>query len=215
MRATLRLFASVQRNAQFLEAGAPTGLAGLLTHSAPRTTLLYIYNDTLAKLQKFPEHSVYRQSTEALTKHRLTIIESVRPHGLEEWQARVAPYVESFPDAFKRFPVVSTGGKEYNIVWKETLSKDEPNPDDNVGYKGKAPLEGPRTESERKNQAAELAYDPVAEAAKIPEVEPEPPLTAEQIAEIENKIGAGLIEEVIYVAEGESGLVDIMLKNQV
>lgn len=36
-----------------------------------------------------------------------------------------------------------------------------------------------------------------------------------RISDIENKIGAGLIEEVIMVAEGELGLVDEMAKNNV
>ncbi|KAF4587570.1 putative NADH-ubiquinone oxidoreductase [Ophiocordyceps camponoti-floridani] len=40
--------------------------------------------------------------------------------------------------------------------------------------------------------------------------EDEPQLTVEQIAELEKRIGAGLIEEVIQVAEAELRLVEIM-----
>ena len=36
-----------------------------------------------------------------------------------------------------------------------------------------------------------------------------------RIEEIENKIGAGLIEEVIQVAEGELKLVDVLLRSEV
>jgi len=36
-----------------------------------------------------------------------------------------------------------------------------------------------------------------------------------RIEEIENKIGAGLIEEVIQVAEGENQLVDVMIQDRV
>ena len=36
-----------------------------------------------------------------------------------------------------------------------------------------------------------------------------------RIAELENQIGAGLIEEVIQVAEGELKLVDVMAKSKV
>ncbi|EMC93265.1 hypothetical protein BAUCODRAFT_36937, partial [Baudoinia panamericana UAMH 10762] len=95
MRSATRLLASLAssatstaaKNPTFLEAGSPTGLTGLFTHSTPRTTLIQLYNSTLTKLrQNFPESSVYRQSVEALTKHRLAIIESVKPSGLEEWQ---------------------------------------------------------------------------------------------------------------------------------
>jgi len=45
--------------------------------------------------------------------------------------------------------------------------------------------------------------------------EREPALEAEQIAGVEKEIGAGLIEEVIQVAEGELKLVDEMAKSQV
>lgn len=36
-----------------------------------------------------------------------------------------------------------------------------------------------------------------------------------RIGEIENKIGAGLIEEVIAVAEAENQLIDVMAKHEV
>ncbi len=39
--------------------------------------------------------------------------------------------------------------------------------------------------------------------------------TMYRISELEHKIGAGLIEEVIQVAEGEVKLVDVMLKAKV
>merc|ERR1712137_405561 len=100
MRSALRLFATL-RSTQYLEPGTPTGLAGLLTANSPRSQLLYLYNSTLEKLKQFPEHSVYRQSTEALTRHRMNIIESVRPEGLDAWQSRVAHLVEDHPAAFK------------------------------------------------------------------------------------------------------------------
>ena len=40
-------------------------------------------------------------------------------------------------------------------------------------------------------------------------------MDADQINEIETKIGAGLIEEVVMVAEGELTLVDEMLESKV
>jgi hypothetical protein len=36
-----------------------------------------------------------------------------------------------------------------------------------------------------------------------------------RVRDLEEKIGAGLIEEVIQVAEGENKLVDIMVENRV
>jgi NADH dehydrogenase (ubiquinone) 1 alpha subcomplex subunit 5 len=100
MRAALRLFASVKPG-QFLEAGTPTGLTGLLTHPSPRSTLLYNYNSTLDKLKQMPESSVYRQSTEALTRHRLKIIQESIPAGWKEWTEHVEMQIASDPDHYK------------------------------------------------------------------------------------------------------------------
>ena len=96
MRAAARLFASVKPG-QFLEAGAPTGLTGLGTHPSPRSTLLYHYHSTLDKLRQIPESSVYRQSTEALTKHRLAIIEQSKPKGWDAWQDKIRSQIADDP----------------------------------------------------------------------------------------------------------------------
>ena len=99
MRAATRLLASV-KPARFLEAGNPTGLTGLVTHAAPRSTLLFLYEATLDRLQSFPEHSVYRQSTEAITKHRRGVVSSVKAAGYEEWSQRILKIIEKHPNAF-------------------------------------------------------------------------------------------------------------------
>lgn len=99
MRAASRLFAAVKPG-QFLEAGAPTGLTGLATHPSPRSTLLHHYNGTLTKLQQIPESSVYRQSTEALTRHRLKIIEESKPKGWDEWQSKILSQIADDPEHF-------------------------------------------------------------------------------------------------------------------
>jgi NADH dehydrogenase (ubiquinone) 1 alpha subcomplex subunit 5 len=96
MRAAARLFASVKPG-QFLEAGSPTGLTGLTTHPSPRSTLLYHYTSTLDKLKQIPESSVYRQSTEALTKHRLEIVSQSKPAGWDEWQEKTKGQLEKDP----------------------------------------------------------------------------------------------------------------------
>ena len=96
--------------------------------------------------------------------------------------------------------------------------------------------EGLRTHEERKFQYKNLAGTPDFDldlAFKEAVLEPEPPLTAEQyvlcylghtygwqlltycrIHDVEQQIGAGLIEEVIQVAEGEHVLVDEMIKSK-
>jgi len=87
MRGTFRLLAAV-KPARYLEAGVPTGLTGVYTHSSPRPTLMFLYSSILEKLSAVPESSVYRQSVEALTKHRMGLIEATKPPGYEEWLAK-------------------------------------------------------------------------------------------------------------------------------
>lgn len=100
MRPSIRLLAQVKPS-KYLEPFAPTGLAGLVTHPSPRPTLIFLYKSTLDKLKGFPESSVYRKSTEALTKQRLEIIESTRPPGYEAWLERVKKLVDEDPDRFQ------------------------------------------------------------------------------------------------------------------
>lgn len=54
----------------------PTGLTGVHPASQPRQRLLNLYTSTLESLQGIPEHAVYRQSVEALTRDRLKVVES-------------------------------------------------------------------------------------------------------------------------------------------
>lgn len=100
MRSTLRLLANVKP--RYLEPFAPTGLTGVYTHPSPRPTLIYLYNNILDKLKSFPESSAYRQSVEALSRHRLQIVESQKPPGFEEWLARVRKVVADEPERFAK-----------------------------------------------------------------------------------------------------------------
>ncbi|THX16203.1 hypothetical protein D6D13_01803 [Aureobasidium pullulans] len=211
MRPSTRLLAQATR---YLTPGAPTGLTGVLTHAAPRSTLLYLYNTTLDKLKQFPEHSVYRQSVEALTKHRLSIVESVKPEGLEEWQSRVRSVVEAHPNAFRSI-ASATNKNEVNIVYNETALKGMETEDYEDEPIQKQEPEGPRVASEKSHQGHSFMADPQADSEMIPRIEPEPPLTSEQINTIESQIEAGLIEEIILVAEAETALVDEMYKSKV
>ena len=105
------------------------------------------------KLKQFPEHSIYRQSTEALTKHRMSIIEKVKPAGLEEWQGRIQKVVDNHPEAFRKIPVATVGGeKTFNIVWKDTAIEGMKTDEWDDEFVGKPQLEGIRTEEERKDQ---------------------------------------------------------------
>ena len=95
MRPTLRALA------RYLEPGTPTGLTGLWTHATPRSTLLFLYGSTLHKLQSLPATSLYRQSVEAVTKHRLSLVEQYTPPGYEAWAAKARELVRSNPEQFR------------------------------------------------------------------------------------------------------------------
>jgi NADH dehydrogenase (ubiquinone) 1 alpha subcomplex subunit 5 len=54
----------------------PTGITGLHVQPQARNQLLNLYTATLNTLKEIPEHAVYRQAVEALTKDRLRIVQS-------------------------------------------------------------------------------------------------------------------------------------------
>lgn len=95
MRPTHRVLAAVKPvSARYLVPGDPTGLTGLRVNPSPRATLLYLYRSTLAKLAPIPETSVYRQSVEAVTKHRMAAVEAIKPAGFDEWAVRAKAALE-------------------------------------------------------------------------------------------------------------------------
>ena len=229
MRITLRLLAIVKPG-RYLEAGNPTGLTGLFTHAAPRSNLLYLYGATLDKLKAFPDHSVYRQSTEALTKHRMKIIESIKPEGYDEWATKAAEKIEKYPEAFQpngNYTLKSAGGQDFVTV--------EEHEDEDEEWTS---LEGTRSSEEKAVETALIRRGRRQDYSKTVKWEPEPPLEASQyvghpdsldliylsqcidvlvhrISDAETQIGGGLIEEVIQVAEGELKLVETMAESQV
>ncbi|KAL2120498.1 hypothetical protein VTJ04DRAFT_4525 [Mycothermus thermophilus] len=224
MRATLRLFAAVRpAGARYLEPGAPTGLTGLYTHPSPRSTLLYLYKTTLDKLKQVPEHSVYRQSVEAVTKHRLALVEAVVPPGYNEWAEKARKLLEQHPDKFSatggtsvsgaRALKVDRGGDVFivrHVPPEEDMRDQEWDGEVDEGPE----LEGSRTLEEKQDLKHIFERTDINDTEGDIPWEPEPQLTADQVEELEEKIGAGLIEEVIQVAEGELKLVDVMLKSK-
>ncbi|RMZ86065.1 hypothetical protein DV737_g8, partial [Chaetothyriales sp. CBS 132003] len=218
MRSSSRLLATVKAAAKYLEPNTPTGLTGLTTHPAPRTALLYNYHTTLSKLAQLPASSVYRQATEALTKQRLKIVEETVPEGFDAYLERVKKQIDGHPEAYGKLKAAD-GSFSYSA-----LIVKRPEPWDGSTTRKDAFTEGSNTEAtaEKKVELYKDELDAVAKVVKegetptVDDLEVEPPLTAEQyvigISSIENKIGAGLIEEVIQVAEGELQLVDTMLE---
>ncbi|KAI1100111.1 ETC complex I subunit conserved region-domain-containing protein [Jackrogersella minutella] len=224
MRSTFRLLAAV-KPARYLKPGTQTGLAGLYTHPSPRSTLLYLYSRTLDALEQIPETSLYRQSVEALTKHRMAIVKAVEPPGHAEWAAQARKVAEANPGAFSvttpasatrpedrstARPVAAGGNVFINHRHRNLEDERYEEWDGEQDVRGTEGLRGAdeRTEHEK-------MFDPIAKPDQKIEWTPEPQLTADQIEEIEGKIGAGLIEEVVGRAESELALVDIMKKNKV
>ncbi|KAF4125300.1 NADH dehydrogenase (ubiquinone) 1 alpha subcomplex subunit 5 [Geosmithia morbida] len=216
MRPTLRLFA------RYLEPGTPTGLTGLWTHSTPRSTLLYLYGTTLNRLQSIPESSLYRQSVEAVTKKRLGIVEAAVPPGYEQWAVKAKELVGKDREHFRvnsgridgsEARTVKLGDRVFIVGTRHETKDDRSEEWDGEADEG-GELEGVRTAAERADQVIWAERKPLEDHEKI-EWEDEPQLTADQIHDIEQKIGAGLIEEVIQVAEGELKLLDIMEQSKV
>lgn len=177
MRASFRLLAKVKPGT-FLEANTPTGLTGLTTHPAPRPALILTYRQTLEKLQQLPASSVYRQSTEALTKHRLSIVESTKPAGYDEWLSRVQKQISANPEAYnsmKRPDGTYAHGRipeERSDIWDGVVTRSSAL--DTGNFTEQAVLD----RSRRVQEEVEIVEKP--EVPTVDDLEPEPPLNAAQ-----------------------------------
>lgn len=181
MRPTARVFA------RYLEAGTPTGLTGLWTHATPRSTLLYLYGTTLSKLQNIPETSMYRQSVEAVTKHRMSLVEQLVPPGYEEWAVRAKELVSKNSSQFRvasgrvdgsEARTVKIGDKVFVVGRKHEegdIRLEEWNGEVNEGPE----YEGIRTAAEREDQVVWAERKPLENHEQV-EWEDEPQLTADQ-----------------------------------
>ncbi|KAI1394050.1 ETC complex I subunit conserved region-domain-containing protein [Hypoxylon trugodes] len=229
MRRTFQLLAAVKPAARYLESGTPTGLTGLLTHNSPRSTLLYLYSSTLEKLKPFPESSLYRQSIEAVTKHRMSIVEAAEPPGYKEWAAQAKEIVEKNPQKFrattsaladhpaKRATVLQLERNGHLFIHRHNPRLNDERFEEWDGERDEGPgTQGLKGEKERVVEFERfLEREELNDPRETVKLEAEPQLTAEQIEEIENKIGHGLIEEVVRTAENELQLVDIMYESKV
>jgi len=86
MRSALRLLSSVPAYGVGRRGNKlTTGLHGLPVHPNPLPELVQIYKSTLTALESsIPKGVVYRQSAEAITQHRLSVVEKHQPKGGEE-----------------------------------------------------------------------------------------------------------------------------------
>ncbi|KAG1148459.1 hypothetical protein G6F37_002474 [Rhizopus arrhizus] len=79
MRFTRTLFQAITK--------PTTGIAGIRVSPDPRPQLIQTYSQTLEALSRLPTTAVYRQATEALTQHRLSIVESTE--NIDEIEAKI------------------------------------------------------------------------------------------------------------------------------
>ena len=173
MRVTLRLLADVKPG-RYLRPGHPTGLTGLFNHPSPRSTLIYLYGSTLQKLEAFPEHSVYRQSAEAITKHRMQIIKSIKPQGYDEWAQRASETLDKYPEAFSpggRYLHEVVGGEPYVSLRTTRYESESENENEN---------ENEESTSSEGEEAPKGEPGESTEMREIPGWESEPPLEASQ-----------------------------------
>ena len=179
MRSSARLFASV---AKYLEPNTPTGLTGLSTHPAPRPALIYTYRQTLKTLQRIPANSVYRQSVENLTKHRLAIVESEVPEGYDAYKERVIKQIEARPEAYGKLKNDDgTYSAEWvslqkAVSWDGEVSRKSAYNNVSTGLAdAEAKAKAIQAEFEREDKIELEGVLPT-----VDDLEAEPPLTAEQ-----------------------------------
>jgi NADH dehydrogenase (ubiquinone) 1 alpha subcomplex subunit 5 len=200
MRSTSRLLATVKSASKYLEPNVPTGLTGLSSHPSPRPALIYTYKQTLKKLHQLPSSSVYRQSTEALTKQRLAIIEATKPEGYEAWLSRVHKQIEANPEAYSKF-VASDGSLQSEKayvekveVWDGELTrKNSFQEGSNQLSEAEAKSNAVKEEADRVDKEAASGVAPAVE-----DLEREPPLTKVQyVAPISpTTLHRGLVETI-------------------
>lgn len=232
--------AAAAATTSFIRPFSPTGLAGLLAHPAPRPALIAIYNTTLTLLGALPAHSTYRSATTNMTKHRLAVVSSVLPLEYAAYHASVlAPLLPSLErlatDA--GWPATrlqaAIAAAQLQAKFRELVASV---PDTAEGVDLEA-LRHVEDAIEEYNTALAEAADPTAVMAsdtttnnssssssdtttttptkiEIPMIPPEPPLTADQVAELESKLDSGLIEEVVMQGVAEMDLVKQMHADQ-
>lgn len=189
MRPNARLLAAVR---QSLEPGQPTGLTGLHTAKAPRSTLIHLYSSTLSHLSKIPASSIYRQSTEALTKSRLAIIEATKPPGLSEWQERVKWQIHNHQEeAEKRGELAKVDlnyeGQDFVMaqMGEDVVDERDIQWDGKVGDAlDTAFAEGPKTGEFREREQDRITKERQAKVKNTVLIDPEPPYTMDQYVDV-------------------------------
>ena len=191
-RSFLRLAQIKPATPRYLQAHAPTGLTGLLTSANPRSTLRYLYLSTLNALSELPSESVYRQSTEALIRNRLEIVNAVVPESYPAWREQTDKLLKQElgelkegeaiyrgPDGEQR--IVKVGGETFvQVDWERG---DELADRDQMEWDGEEVVsypEGSRSEATINRVQKQVESKMQLESAPRVDIEAEPGLTADQ-----------------------------------
>ncbi|KAF8460435.1 hypothetical protein BDZ91DRAFT_739320 [Kalaharituber pfeilii] len=208
---------------------SPTGLTGLLSHPCPRPTLIAVYNATLTLLNTLPPTSVYRISTINLTNARLNTVASFIPPAIQAYNAThidpILPALESSAEAAgwpKSKLHAAIAAAQIRAAFESLRSTVPENPE-GADLDAQSWLEKTLRDEERNlGEALDVTALPNSPEAtptsdatvKIPKLPVEPALTAEQVSELEQKLDAGLIEEVVNQSMAEMNLVKEMIKDK-
>ena len=170
----------------------------------------------------------------------MSIVSGIVPEGYKEWSEKAKKIIAEHPEVFNtpEGGVAHDSGKHLKetkaglhfVTTRVEQEVDDTREEWDGEEDSGGELEGTRSTEDRKGQSVIFMERPGEDTKQI-HWEPEPALTADQyvfflgswqwlltqhrISEMENKIGAGLIEEVIQVAEGELKLAGVMLKSKV
>ncbi|KAJ1957789.1 hypothetical protein EC988_000652 [Linderina pennispora] len=124
------------RLARVLFQKVTTGIVGVPVNPEARPQLIALYKRTLEEVKtKIPEKAVYRQSVEALTAHRLKIVE----------QNEDAEKIEALIDGGQLEELIKVANDELTLIgkmaeWKAWEPLEEPAPPRQWEYFKKAPL---------------------------------------------------------------------------
>ena len=132
---------------------------------------------------------MYRQSTEALTRYRRSIVESVKPEGYDAWSERSKKELDKHPELFEAKSGESGGRPGAPLLVKRggttyvTLETHTPDPDkyewDGEDDAGPS-VEGTRSAEEREDDFQSISHQSFGMEDKNIEFEPEPPLDSNQ-----------------------------------
>ena len=95
-----------------------TEIAGLAVHRDPLPVLLELYHDTLSSLEAIPEGSVYRRACEALTRHRIGVVQRLSGQDGRSGGERAIESVESELDLGQIEEVLAIASDELSLSHK-------------------------------------------------------------------------------------------------